>query len=151
MAYVVSNLRGDWHRHLVMTMTSTEYMEQSGFTFVPTHNPGKYSQSVGSAQEQALGTEKFWKNQAVFRKYTAVDRALKNQIVTSVEPVFLYSLVYQLTGFGQVSALTMLHHLFSNNGAINKINLKENTVKMMGPYDLAEPLSLIIEQLERGI
>ena len=75
---------------------------------------------------------------------------MKKQIVTAVEPVFLYPLVDQLTGLGQVSALTMLHHLFSRYRAINKINLKENSVKMMGPYDPAEPLARIIEQLEKG-
>ena len=30
-----------------------------------------------NAQEQALGTEKSWQNQALFRKYTAVDGDLK--------------------------------------------------------------------------
>ena len=94
-----------------------------------------------SAQEQALGTEKFRKNQAMFRKYTPLDRSLKNQIGAAVGPVFLSPLVDQLTGFGQVSALTMLQHLFSSYGVIDEINLKENTVNMMGPHDHAEPLA----------
>ena len=69
----------------------------------------------------------------LFRKYTAMNRALKKQIVMAVEPVFLSPLVDKLIGFGQVSAHTMLQHLFSSYRAINKINLKENSVKMMGP------------------
>ena len=77
---------------------------------------------MGSAQEQAIGTEKFRQNQALFRRYTAMYGALKNQIITAVEPVFLSSLVEQLTGFGQFSALTMLHHLFSRYGKIDKID-----------------------------
>ena len=56
-----------------------------------------------------------------------------------MELVFLSPLVYQLTGFGQVSALTMMQHLFSRYGAIDEIDLGENAVKMMGPYDPAEP------------
>ena len=86
----------------------------------------------------------------MFRKHTAVDGVLKNQIVTSVEPVLLSPLVYQITWFRQVSALTMLQHLFSSYGAIEKIDLKKNAVKMMGPYYPAEPLARIIEQLEKG-
>ena len=89
---------------------------------------------MGNAQEQALGTEKFRQNQALFRKYTAVDRAFKKQIVTAVEPVFLSPLVEHLTGLGQVSALTMLQHLFSSYGAIYKIDLEKNSVNMMGTY-----------------
>ena len=44
----------------------------------------------------------------------------------------------------------MLQHLLSSYGAINKINLEENTVKISGPYDPAEPLVRLIEQLEKG-
>ena len=69
---------------------------------------------MDNTQEQALGTEKLRQNQALFCKYTAVDGALKNHIVTAVEPVFLSPLVYHLTGFIQVSALTMIQHLFSS-------------------------------------
>ena len=96
-----------------------EYMEQRGFNFVPPQNPGDYPQSTGSAQEQALGTEKFRQNQALFRKYTAVGGALMNQIVTAVEPVFQSPLVDQITRFGQVSTLTMIQHLIYSYREIN--------------------------------
>ena len=70
-----------------------------------------------------------------------MDGSLKKQIVTAVEPVFLSPLVYQLTWFRQVSALTILQHLFSRCGVINEIYLEENAVNMMVPYDPAEPLA----------
>ena len=68
----------------------------------------------------------------------------------AVEPVFLSPLVDKLIGFGQVSALTMIKQLFSSYRVIDEINLEENTVKMMGPYEPAEPLSQLIEQLKNG-
>ena len=40
-------------------------------------------------------------------------------------------MVDQLTGFGQVSAPTMLQHLFSVYGMIDEIDLEENSVKIM--------------------
>ena len=64
-----------------------------------------------------------------------MDRAIKKQIVTAVEPAFLYPLVDHLTGFGQVSAITMIQHLFKSYEAIDEIDLEENAVKMIGPYD----------------
>ena len=45
----------------------------------------------------------------------------------------------------------MIQHMFSSYRAIDKIDLEENAVKMMGPYYSAEPLARLIEQLERGI
>ena len=74
-----------------------------------------------------------------------MDEALKKNIVIAVEPVFLSPLVDQLTGFGQVSALTMMQHLFSSYGAIDEIDLKENAVKIMGPYKPAENLAQLIK------
>ena len=68
-----------------------------------------------------------------------------------MEPVFLPPLVYQLTGFGQLSALTILQNLFSSCGEIDEIDLEENAVNMMGPYDPAEPLARLTNKLEKGI
>ena len=53
VASMVSNLGGGQHGHLALTMTAEKYMEQTGFAFVPPHNPVNYPQSMGSAQEQA--------------------------------------------------------------------------------------------------
>ena len=66
---------------------------------------------------------------------------MKKQIVTAVEPVFLSPLEDQLTSFGQVYALTMLQHIFASYRAIDEIDIKENAVNMMGPYDPVETLS----------
>ena len=74
-------------------MTAKEYMEQKVFAYVIPHNPGDYPHSMGSAQGQVLRTENFRQNQALFRKYTAVDRALKNKIVTAVEPEIIFPLM----------------------------------------------------------
>ena len=86
-----------------------------------------------TSQEQALVTKKVHQNQAQFRKYTAVEESVKNHTVMAVEPAFLSPLVDQMTGFGQVSTLTMIKHLFTRYREIEKINLEENVVKMMGP------------------
>ena len=65
----------------------------------------------------------------------------KKQIVVVVQSVFLSLLVDQLTGFEQVSELSIIQHIFTSYGVIDKIDHKENLVKMMGPYDPAEPLA----------
>ena len=66
---------------------------------------------------------------------------MKKLIVAAVEPVFLFQLVDKLTGFRQVSSLTIIQHLLFSYEAINKIDLEENALKIMGPYNPAEPLS----------
>ena len=56
----------------------------------------------------------------------------------------------QLKGFRQVTSLEIIRHIFRSYGAIDEIKLEENSVKMMGPYDPAEPLARLIGQLEKG-
>ena len=147
---MASNLKRGRHRQLALTMTAEENKIQTGFAFVPSHNPRNHLQSIGNSKEQALRTEKFRQNQALFRKYTAVDGTFKNHIVAVVELVFVSTLVHQLTSSGQLYTLTMLQHPLSSYREIDEIDLEENTVNMMGPYNPAEPLSQLVEQLKRG-
>ena len=135
MVYVLSNLGGGRHGHLTLTMTSKDYTAKTGFVFVPPHNPGNYPPTLGNTQDQSYGTEKFRQNQALFQKFTAVDEAFKKKIITAEEPVLLSPLVDHLTGFLQMSALTMIQHLLLRYGAIDEIDLEENAVNMMGLYE----------------
>ena len=131
-------------------MTAENYIEQTGYSFVPLHNPGNYSPTLWILQEKALGTEQFWQKQERFRRCTAVDWAPKNQIVTAVQPVLLSPLVDQLMGFRQVTLLEFIHNIFNSYGAIDIINLKEVLVNMMRPYDPAKPLARLMDKLEKG-
>ena len=76
-ASVALNLRGGRHGHLILTMAAEDYMEQTGYAFVPPQNPGNYLPTMGTAQDQAFGTERFRKNQTHFRRCTAEDGELK--------------------------------------------------------------------------
>ena len=44
----------------------------------------------------------------------------------------------------------MLQHLFRLYREIDEIYLKENAVKMLGPYEPAEPLTCLIDKIEKG-
>ena len=88
-------------------MTANEYVAQMVYTFVSPHNAGYYPPLMGTAEEQALGTKRFQKNQALFRRYTAVGVALKKQIIATVKLVSLSPRVDYFTGFVQVASATL--------------------------------------------
>ena len=131
-------------------MAAEDYLAQTVHAFVLPHNPGDNPPTMGTDQEQALYTKRFRQNQALFRRYTAVDGVIKKQITTSVERVFLFTINDQLTGFRQMTALEMTNNLFRAYRAIVEIDLEENAVKMMGAYNLSKTLARLIEQLEKG-
>ena len=76
-ASVFLNLGGVRQGHLVLTMTSKEYAAQTGFAFVPPHNPSNYPPTMGNAQEQALGTEKFRQIKRCFENTWPLTEILK--------------------------------------------------------------------------
>ena len=78
---VASNLVGGRHGNLALTMTKEEYLSQTGYAFVPPHNPVNYPPTMGTAQEQALRTKRFRQNKALFKLYTTMDRAIKNILI----------------------------------------------------------------------
>ena len=71
-ASVESDLGGGRHGHLSLTMAADYYMSQIGYAFVPPHNPVDYLLTMGNSQDQALVTERFQQNQALFRRCTTV-------------------------------------------------------------------------------
>ena len=144
---VASNLGGGQHGHLVLTMTVEDYLYQTGHVFVPQQNPVDYPPMMGTAQEQALGIEKFSKKQALFQRCTTIDGSIKNKIYTAVQQVFLSSIMYKLEGFVQLVSLDMLQHIFWSSGEIDESELEGNYVKMMRPYDPLEPLPCLFNQL----
>ena len=72
MVSMRSNIGGDCHRHLALTMAVEDYMTQTGYMFVTPHNLGYSPSTMKITHEQALRTERLQKNQALFRRYTAV-------------------------------------------------------------------------------
>ena len=147
---MVSNLRGGRNDHLELIMNVEDYLAQTGHAFLPPHNPSDYPPTMGSAQEQALGTKRLRKNQALFWHCTAIVGIIKKQTVMAVQQVFLSPIMDQLRGFEQVRKVSMLQHIFRSYGAIYEIDLEENFVKMIGVYDPSEPPNRLIYQLEKG-
>ena len=88
-----------------------------------------------TTQKQALRAERLRENQALSQRCTAVDGVIKKKIFMVVHKLFLSPIMDQLIGFGQMTVLKMLQHLFRSYGGIDEIKLEENVVKMMGEYD----------------
>ena len=56
-------------------------------------------------------------------------------------------MVEKLKGFGQVNALQMIQHILNSYKAIDKINLGKNAVTIISPYNPAEPLASLVDNL----
>ena len=68
----------------------------------------------------------------------------------AVQPVFLPPLMGQLTLFIKVMMLQMLQHLFNSCRVIDRIDLEEISVKIMGPSNPHNPLPDSSANSKRG-
>ena len=59
------NLDRGRHSHLALTMAADDYLEKICHVFILLYNPGGYPPTLGTSQDQTLGTETFRNIQAL--------------------------------------------------------------------------------------
>jgi hypothetical protein len=61
-----------------------------------------------------------------YRTYTSVQQALKKQIISVFEPMYLDILNDNMVGYANITARGMLDHLFETYGNITAVDLEIN-------------------------
>jgi hypothetical protein len=61
-----------------------------------------------------------------YRTCTSVQQALKKQIISMFEPIYLDILINNMVGYANISARDMLDHLFETYGNITAVDLEIN-------------------------
>jgi hypothetical protein len=83
-----------------------------------------------------------------YRTYTSVQQALKKQIISVFEPMYLEVLNYNMVGFTNISARDMLDHLFSTHGSITAVDLEINFEHMRRAWDPQQPVEALFKQIQ---
>ena len=65
-----------------------------------------------------------------FNTYQAVDQALRNLLLAAIPHVYVNSLSHDITGFGNVSALTIMTSLWERHGTITQAKLAKNLTRI---------------------
>jgi hypothetical protein len=68
----------------------------------------------------------FGEDVQTYRTYTSVQQALKKQIISVFEPMYLYILNDKMVGYASISAKDMLDHLSETYGNITAVDLEIN-------------------------
>jgi hypothetical protein len=83
-----------------------------------------------------------------YRTYTSVQQALKKQIISVFEPMYLDVLNDNMVGFANISAIDMLDHLFSTYGNITAVDLEINFEHMRRAWDPQQPVESLFKQIQ---
>jgi hypothetical protein len=89
----------------------------------PGRDPGK----TDGTSAQISAVQHTWDEEVqTYRTYTSVQQALKKQIITVLEPMYLDVLNDYMVGFANITARDMLGHLFVTYGNITAVDLENN-------------------------
>jgi hypothetical protein len=83
-----------------------------------------------------------------YRTCTSVQQALKKQIISVFEPMYLDILHDNIVGYANISASGMLDHLFETYGNITAVDLEINFEHMRRAWDPHQPVETLFKQIQ---
>jgi hypothetical protein len=82
--------------------------------------------AYGTAAQISAARHVWEEDVQTYRTYTSVQQALKKQIISVFEPMYLDILNANMVGYENISARDMLEHIFATYGNITSVDLKIN-------------------------
>jgi hypothetical protein len=83
-----------------------------------------------------------------FKTYNTVQSALKKQIITVVELMYIDILNDDFVGFANTTSRDMLGHLFLSYGSITTVDIEQNFENMRKSWDPQQPVETLFKQIQ---
>jgi hypothetical protein len=153
-ASVHSNHGGGEHGHLALTVPTAELLAlTNNIPFDIPENPPAQPVHPAAATGPMIAeiNRQHVESKLIFKTYHEVDQALHKQILTSVPDVYIRALKHATTGYGNVTSLQLLTHLWSNYGTITQTELDANQTRMQIPWNPPTPVEALFNQRTEGV
>jgi hypothetical protein len=102
----------------------------------------------GTATEISAARHMWEEDVQTYRACTSVQQALKNQIISVFEPIYLDILNDKMVVYANISARGMLDHLFETYGNITAVDLEINFEHMRRAWDPQQPVETLFKQIK---
>jgi hypothetical protein len=119
-------------------------------TFWVTPNaPGRAPATTDGTAAQISAARHLWEEDVqTYRTYTSVQKALKKQIISVFEPMYLDILNDNMVGYANISVRDMLDHLFDTYTNIKAVDLEINFEHMRRAWDPQQPVETLFKQIQ---
>jgi hypothetical protein len=112
-------------------------------------SPGWAPANTDGTAAQISAARHIWEEDVqTYWTCTSVQQALKKQITSVFEPMYLYILNDNMVGYVNISAEDMLDHLFENYGNITTVDLEINFEHMRRAWDPQQPVESLFKQIQ---
>jgi hypothetical protein len=111
--------------------------------------PGRAPANMDGTAAQISTARHVWEEDVqTNRTYTSVQQALKKQIISVFEPMYMDVLSNNMVGFANISSRDMLDHLFSTYGNITALDLEIKFKHMRQAWDPQQPVESLFKQIQ---
>jgi hypothetical protein len=127
-----------WHRN-----------NEAPTRWVTPNAPGRAPAATdGTAAQISAARHLLEEDVQTYHTYTSVQQALKKQITSIFEPMYLDILSDNMGGYTNFSARDMLDHLFDTYGNITAVDLEINFEHMRRAWDPQQPVETLFKQIQ---
>jgi hypothetical protein len=117
--------------------------------WITSQAPGRAPAATDGTTAQISAARHNWEEDVqTYRTCTSVQQALKKQIISVLEPMYLDILNDKMMGYANISARDMLDHLFETYGSITAVDLEINFEHMRQAWDPQQPVETLFKQIQ---
>jgi hypothetical protein len=117
--------------------------------WVTPNAPGRAPATMDGTAAQISAARHIWEEDVhTYRTCTSVQQALKKQIISVFEPMYLDIFNENMVGYSNISARDMLDHLFETYGNITAVDLDINFEHMRRAWDPQQPVETLFKQIQ---
>jgi hypothetical protein len=110
--------------------------------------PGRAPANTDGTAAQISAARHIWEEDIhTYRTYTSVQQALKKQIISVFEPMYL-EVLKDMVGFANISDRDMIDHIFGTYGNITAVDLEINFEHMRRAWDPQQPVESLFKQIQ---
>ena len=126
----------------VYLVSDAKYLLRSGISLIIPFNSGVHPVvALGATDAQIAHTKReHEKSTRKFRLFKTVNNALKKQIVTAIDNIYIKALRDRVTGFAARSARDILEYLYRTYRSVTPAQQTENNEKFRAPYERSTDL-----------
>jgi hypothetical protein len=111
--------------------------------------PGRAPATTDGTAAQISAARHIWEEDVqTYRTCTSVQQALKKQIISVFDPMYLDTMNDTMVGYANISARDMLDHLFETYGNITAVDLEINFEHMRRAWDPQQPVETLFKQIQ---
>ena len=150
---VHSNLSNRALSILYLTVLPSIYNTLSATTFTPLSNPGATPDIPVGYTATQIAALRYAHTTAVvlFYEYDRTDKALFQQLLSTVDKILIRPLPHFYVGYGTVLKRDILGHLYATYANILPSNLHENETRFRAPYDANHPTKTLTDQVKTAV